>query len=139
MKESKPANGVIEGLKKLLIIVFVLAFVVYLYYFSGIGCPIKFFTGVSCAGCGMSRAYFALLKGDVASAFYYHPLFPVPAIFVPVFYFRKKLGRVYYFICAIFIALFVGVYLYRIISGGQNIVVFEPQKGFFYRLILFFT
>lgn len=28
----------------------------------GITCPIKFITGVSCAGCGMSRAWLACLR-----------------------------------------------------------------------------
>ena len=41
----------------------------------GITCPIKFITGISCAGCGMSRAWISLLKLDLKNAFYYHPLF----------------------------------------------------------------
>lgn len=47
----------------------------------GITCPILFLTGISCAGCGMSRAWMALLRLDVSAAFQYHPLFwlPVPA------------------------------------------------------------
>ena len=47
----------------------------------GVTCPIKFITGISCAGCGMSRAWLSLLRGDVSAAFFYHPLFwlPVPA------------------------------------------------------------
>ena len=42
---------------------------------SGIGCIFRFTTGVPCPGCGMTRAYAALLRGDVAAAFAYHPLF----------------------------------------------------------------
>lgn len=41
----------------------------------GITCPIKFFTGISCAGCGMSRAWLSVLRLDMAGAFRYHPLF----------------------------------------------------------------
>ena len=41
----------------------------------GITCPIKFITGISCAGCGMSRAWLAFLQLDMAKAFAYHPLF----------------------------------------------------------------
>ena len=41
----------------------------------GITCPIKFITGISCAGCGMSRAWMAFLQLDIAKAFAYHPLF----------------------------------------------------------------
>ena len=40
----------------------------------GITCPIKFITGISCAGCGMSRAWMAFLHLDIAKAFSYHPL-----------------------------------------------------------------
>ena len=32
----------------------------------GITCPIKFITGISCAGCGMSRAWLAFLQLDMA-------------------------------------------------------------------------
>lgn len=47
----------------------------------GVTCPIRFMTGVSCAGCGMSRAWLALLRGNLAEAARFHPLFwlPVPA------------------------------------------------------------
>ena len=41
----------------------------------GITCPIKFITGISCAGCGMSRAWMAFLQLDIAKAFAYHPSF----------------------------------------------------------------
>ncbi len=41
----------------------------------GITCPIKFCTGISCAGCGMSRAWLALLRGDLGAAVSFHPLF----------------------------------------------------------------
>lgn len=42
---------------------------------AGITCPIRYLTGISCAGCGMSRAWISLLRLDAASAFAYHPLF----------------------------------------------------------------
>ncbi len=32
-------------------------------------------TGVICPTCGMSRAWLALLQGDLAAAFSYHPMF----------------------------------------------------------------
>ena len=46
----------------------------------GVTCPILFLTGISCAGCGMSRAWLSLLRLDLAGAFAFHPLFwlPVP-------------------------------------------------------------
>ena len=41
----------------------------------GVTCPILFLTGISCAGCGMSRAWLSLLRLDLAGAFAFHPLF----------------------------------------------------------------
>lgn len=41
----------------------------FIFHITGIGCPIKYLTGVSCLGCGTTRAWLALLKGDVAAAF----------------------------------------------------------------------
>ena len=35
----------------------------------GITCPILFLTGISCAGCGMSRAWFCVLRMDFTGAF----------------------------------------------------------------------
>lgn len=40
-------------------------------------CPFSFFLGISCPGCGMTRAFLSLLQFDFAQAFYYHPLFPL--------------------------------------------------------------
>jgi hypothetical protein len=37
-------------------------------------CPFSFFLGVPCPGCGLSRATFALLRGDVQGALAAHPL-----------------------------------------------------------------
>lgn len=41
----------------------------------GVTCPIKYITGISCAGCGMSRAWISLLHFNIHDAFMYHPLF----------------------------------------------------------------
>lgn len=42
---------------------------------SGIGCPIRFVTGISCPGCGLTRAWLSALQFDFAAAMAYHPLF----------------------------------------------------------------
>ena len=39
-------------------------------------CPFRYFFGVACPGCGMTRALLAVLRGDFAAAFGYHPLWP---------------------------------------------------------------
>lgn len=46
------------------------------------GCPVRNMTGIPCPGCGMSRAWFSLLRLDVAGAFSHHPMFwSVPVFF----------------------------------------------------------
>ena len=39
-------------------------------------CPFRFFFGVACPGCGMTRTLFAAIFKDFETAFYYHPLVP---------------------------------------------------------------
>ena len=58
----------------------------------GITCPIKFITGISCAGCGMSRAWMAFLHLDIAKAFTYHPLFWLVPIAVIVLLCKSKIN-----------------------------------------------
>ena len=41
----------------------------------GHGCPIRWLTGIPCPGCGLSRAYLALLSGNLQGDFVFHPLF----------------------------------------------------------------
>lgn len=53
----------------------------------GITCPILFLTGISCAGCGMSRAWFCVLRMDFTGAFRYHPLFWILPIGIMLFLF----------------------------------------------------
>lgn len=39
--------------------------------------------GIICPGCGMTRAVIALIHGDIAAAFYYHPMvWSLPVIFI---------------------------------------------------------
>lgn len=47
---------------------------------SGYRCPFYALTGLHCLGCGGTRAFDALLAGDFAGAFYYHPLFFATAL-----------------------------------------------------------
>ena len=66
-----------------------ICFVYGLFHYIGIGCPIKFLTGISCAGCGMTRAYIAVFHLDLKSAVYFHPLFWIPPIYLLYYVFIK--------------------------------------------------
>lgn len=45
-------------------------------------CPVAFFSGLPCPGCGLTRAGLCLLRGDVGEAIHYSPLAPVVVPFV---------------------------------------------------------
>lgn len=96
----------------------------------GITCPILFLTGISCAGCGMSRAWFCVLRMDFAEAFRYHPLFwmlPVGAI---LFLFWDKISKKMRKILLISgCMLFLAVYICRMFDAADTVVVFQPEKG----------
>lgn len=106
------------------------------FAFSGIGCPIKFVTGVSCAGCGMTRAWISVLHGDLRAAWNYHPLFWTIPPAAAVWFFRhhidKKMLNISLFI---FAAIFVSIYIYRLFDPADEIVVFAPWDGVMGRLL----
>lgn len=100
---------------------------------SGIGCPIRFLTGISCAGCGMTRAWLLLLRGDIAAAAAMHPLFlTAPAILV-FFLFEERLPKRVvkrFWISAA--VLYAVVYLIRILLQNPNVII-DIRSGFLFR------
>lgn len=40
-------------------------------------CPFRYLFGVSCMGCGMTRALMAAVFRDMQTAFFYHPMLPM--------------------------------------------------------------
>ncbi len=109
--------------------------------FIGVGCPIKFHTGVSCLGCGMTRAWISVLRLRFGEAFSFHPLWPLPLIWLIVFYCKKRFDHfnVWLFraVNIAFIVAFVIVYIKRLTDPSDTIVVFEPKNGFIYRIAHF--
>lgn len=51
-----------------------------MFAFGVYRCPLQFFFGIPCALCGITRAFMSLAKGDVAGAFFYHPLWPLAPV-----------------------------------------------------------
>ena len=79
-----------------------------------ISCFFKAVTGIDCMSCGMTRAYIALLSGNIAAAFYYHPLFwTVPFIYLVLFFRRKFRPKTLIIIMAAVYLLFLAVYAAR--------------------------
>ena len=96
----------------------------------GVTCPIKYITGISCAGCGMSRAWISLLHFNIHDAFMYHPLFFLPPVVVIVMLLKSKINiKIYKIFMFTMAGAFVIVYLYRMFIGTGDIVVFEPQNN----------
>ena len=105
------------------------------FHISGIGCPIKFFTGISCAGCGMTRAWYALLHLNLKEAFFYHPGFFLPVIALFLFLLKNKLNKTFYKIfMGIIVFLFILIYFYRMFTQNSDIVVFSPDQSIIVRI-----
>ncbi len=86
-------DDMIRNLKNKLIITAIYLLAAALLYLSGIGCVFRFFLGISCPGCGMTRALLAALRFDFVSAWNYHPMFwSVPIIYL-YFLFEEKLFK----------------------------------------------
>lgn len=116
--------------------VVIIVFVYTIFHFVGIGCPIKFVTGISCLGCGMTRAWLSVLRFDLAAAFYYHPLFMLPPVAVIVYLAKSKINiKIYKIIMLTIVIAFITIYLYRLIFTDGDIVVFEPGNNIIFRLI----
>lgn len=98
------------------------------------GCPIHFFLGVSCPGCGMTRAWLALLHLDISGAFAAHPLFWLAPLVVLAILFDDQIdfSRHRPLILLIATAFFL-VYLARLFWFPGDIVVWQPQEGFLFR------
>lgn len=101
-----------------------------------ISCPFKFLTGISDAGCGMSRAWMAVLRGDFPRAFYFHPLWPLPPLALAIWMLRERIPRALYRgLLGLMIAAFLLVWIVRFFIPGQDIVVFAPWNGLAGRLL----
>lgn len=102
----------------------------------GVTCPIRFLTGISCAGCGMSRAWLSLLRLDLAAAFRFHPLFFLPIPGALLLLFRRRVGqRAFRLGLGALCGAFLLVYLLRLLDPSDTIVTFAPSQGLIGRML----
>ena len=107
-------------------------------YVKVIGCPIRWITGIPCAGCGMTRAWIAVLHLNFCDAYYYHPLYPLPLVALILFLMKKKIKPWVYKLSFYIIAvLFLVVYLYRLVHGDDVLVV-DIKQGIIFQIISWF-
>lgn len=67
------------------------AAVVFIMYVLPIRCPFLSLLEFPCPGCGMTRAFVSLLRGDPAKAFSYNPRFIVVPILYAYFIFDGRI------------------------------------------------
>ena len=123
--------------KKIIIgtVIAVFAAVSLLFAFC-VGCPIKYITGISCPGCGLTRACISALQLDFQWAFYFHPLFWMIPLGILLFLFRKKTGPVILCTYAVVLILaFVVVYVIRLADPGNTIVEIDFAESVICRLL----
>lgn len=109
----------------------------FIFHLIGIGCPIKFLTGISCPGCGMTRALVSALRLDFRQAFSYHPLWiaVLPTAALLTILKLKYKNKVFFAVLGAFVLALLVVYICRLRLSCDSTVVFEPENGFVYRLI----
>ena len=124
-----------KSLRESFICICILSISILLVYLLRIGCPIKFITGISCPGCGMTRAYYSLLHLDFKNVFYYHPLFWTLPIIILLILFKDKINpKAFNFILWFIILLFLVIYVIRLFSNNSA-VIFEPSNSLIFKLI----
>jgi hypothetical protein len=119
-------------------------------------CVFRIFTGFPCPGCGLTRSFLALLQGDMAKSFQYHP-FLLPVLFtfltaLSAFLSGKKIikkniftsffqffhtGK--YFYLTVFILLFL-LFIARMILffPDDTRVMYYEKHSLFYMIYSFF-
>lgn len=98
---------------------------------SPIGCIIYRLTGIECMSCGMTTAWYWLLKGDVSKAFYYHPLFIFPLIIAIIYCvdkYYKKINNINYIYIMMGIIVVV-VYLLRVLFDFDMFIPLDTHLG----------
>ena len=116
----------------LLLVAVVLAVYVHLSFVLTVKCPFRWLTGISCPGCGISRALLALVKLDLAAAWQAHPmifyLIPVaPVLLIAYLRKAKKLRETLLWITA---GLMIAVYLYRLLVLHSPALAADWSQGF---------
>lgn len=133
MKSSKKFPADLQDIRAIIGIVMFYLFISLIF---DVGCPILWITGISCAGCGMTRAWISLLHLDFKTAFYYHPLFWLPVVILFFYFFRNKMTKnASLILSTIAILLFLITYVLRMLNTSDSIVIFQPWEGIIGKII----
>ena len=104
---------------KKIILYHIIALIILLFIIFFYKCPIYYFFNIPCPGCGITRAYLALLSLDIKGAFHFHPLFftiaPTILYIAHRNVLKKKLNYMTEkFYLAVLCVSFLAVYILRI-------------------------
>ena len=120
-------------------IILLLVLYILLITVTGIGCPIKWLTGISCPGCGITRSCISLLKFDFKQAFEYHALtlVLVPSIIYILFgkqplFGTKKRQRSFLTIIIVVVLLY---YTIRLIYVRNDVISIDISNSFMLKLV----
>lgn len=104
---------------------------------TGIGCPIKYLTGISCAGCGMTRALLCALSLNFEEAFAYHPLWAalIPVCVMLAVLEIKKKKRAFYRLLSVFALVMLAVWICRLALASNGTVTCDISSGLIYKLL----
>lgn len=126
-------NYIKKHKKTILLYVTILFFIAVFYFVYN--CPFKYFFGICCPGCGMTRATLSLLKLDFQQAFYYHPAVFIMPFAIIVFFLRKRIPKkIINLLGGILILILTAIYIYRLCSGS-DIVFIDFESGLIYKII----
>lgn len=117
--------------KSNIIILLITGLLILAAYVLGIGCPIKYMTGISCPGCGMTRAVVECIHLDFIHAWYYHPLFfTLPIIIIILFLGERIPSRIRKIIMATCIVAYIAVYFIRLFFVKNTVVTIDLGQGY---------
>lgn len=99
-------------------------------------CPFLIIFGIPCAGCGMTRAMWFILTGQVERGIRLNPSAPVwlfflGYIFVMRYVFGKKIKGIY-ILLGIAVVISMGIYIYRMVTLFPG----NPPLVFYYNCIM---
>ena len=115
------------------VIIFIIAYFVFLKNFLYSTCPLVIFTGFPCPMCGMTRAGFALLHLEFKEAFHIHPFiyplgFMIAAFCANRYIFLKKTPEWMKWCMIILLAAMTVFYIWRMYHYFPG----EPPMSYYY-------
>lgn len=125
----------IEKKKAMKIVFICVVFALLIFELSGIPCISRYFFGVSCPGCGMTRAWLSVFQLNFEQAFYYHPMFLGVPFVCLIIIFRKKIPVwIFWTLVVLVLGAYLWVYWYRLNYSDHVVVYADLRRGLIFKL-----